>query len=139
MNEEDLLNFVTSIEGKYWHLKIPVAEDNIDSVVVTTIEMYIDRVGEWQEHYYRSDFTDSDLAAYYTYEGQDPEAVKQSFFADSLFKAGVEYAITSAGFDPRLLEDLEPSPFEDQEVGRASFTAKILADYIRETLKYHHS
>jgi hypothetical protein len=46
--------------------------------------------------------------------------------------------VTSAGFAAGLLEDLEVNPLEEQEAGRASFRASMLANYIRETLKYYH-
>jgi hypothetical protein len=138
MNEEELLNLVTSVEGKYWYLKIPVVEDNLDGAVVTSIEMYIDRVGIWQEHHNRSDFTDSDLAVIYSSGDTDLETLKQSFYADNLFHSAVEVMITSEGFDAGLLEDLEVNPLEEQEPGRASFRASMLANYIREILKYYH-
>lgn len=138
MNEEQLLELVTSVEGRFWHLRAPVIEDNLDGAVVTAIEMYIDRVGVWQEHYNRSDFTDSDLAVIYASENMDLESLKQSFFADNLFQSAVEVMLTSAGFPASLLVDLRPSSFEDQETGRASFRAQSLANFVRETLKYHH-
>lgn len=138
MNEEQLLGLVTSVEGRLWHLRIPVVEDNLDGAAVSAIEMYIDRVGVWREHYYRSDFTDSDLAVIYTSENMDLESLKQSFFADNLFHSAVEVMLTSAGFPAQLLEDLQPNPLEDQETGRASFRAQSLANFVRETLKYRH-
>lgn len=138
MTEEQLLELVTSIEGKLWHLRIPVIEDNLDGAAVSAIEMYIDRVGIWQEHNYRSDFTDSDLAVIYTSENMDLDILKHSFFADNLFHSAVEVMLTSMGFPALLLADLQPNPFEEQEPGRASFSAQSLANFVRETLKYHH-
>lgn len=138
MNEEELLKLVTSVEGKYWYLKIPVVEYNLDGAVVTSIEMYIDRVGVWQEHYNRSDFSDSDLAVIYSYKDADLETLKQSFYADNLFYSAVEVMITSAGFHSDLLEDLAVNSLEEQEAGRASFRAQLLADFIRKQLMYYH-
>jgi hypothetical protein len=139
MLEEDLLKLVVPVDGRFWYLKIPVSEDYLEGVVVTHIELYVDRVGEWQEHYHNSKFTDSDLAVFYTYEGTDPDEAVVSFYADDLFKTSVEKILTDAGFDVSLLDDLVANPISQQEHGRASYSADRLFKFIRTTLMYVHN
>lgn len=136
MTEEELLKLVTPIEKKFWYLKIPVINDNVEGVEITQIEMYIDREGEWQEHYHYSKFTDSDLAVIYNPENMNPDEAMISFYADKLFKAAVEKILTDAGFDTFYIDDLVPNAMAQQEPSRASFKSDKLANFIRETLMY---